>query len=250
MFLEGSQINFFIAFLAGSIAFLSPCVWPMLPVYLSLITGLSIKEIVSDRQALAVRRRVIINSLLFALGFGVVFFILGLTATTVGQFFRSKRLLLEKIGGGFLILLGIYLIEIFKLPALYRTFKINFPKQLTRYQPINVILVGATFALGWSPCIGPVLATILIWTGVFSTNLWQGVWWLTGFTFGLTIPFLVVGLLISSVLPWLKQRIRAINLLTKIGGWIIILMGVLLILGWWKKFLGWVTMLINYQIPF
>ncbi len=239
-------VNFAIAWLAGVTAFLAPCFWPVLPVFLSMISGMSISQL-SQEQTFHDRRRIVLNSLIFICGFGVIFFLLGLTASAVGQFLRQWRQILERLGGLFLIILGAYFLEWFKISWLYRSWGFRINHLTKRSQAVNIFLSGATLALGWTPCIGPVLATILVWTGVFSTDLWQGAWWLVGFTLGLGTPFLILALLFAKIYPWWKKQQTGLFLFHRLAGWLIVIFGLLLLLGWWHQAMAWLVAIFHYH---
>src|SRR6185436_9883469 len=161
------EVSLIAAFLAGVVSFASPCVLPLVPSYITFITGVSFDELTSGQQTGRIRRLTIIHSLAFILGFSLVFISLGATATATGQFLHDHQDTL-RIGGGILItLFGVYLTGVIPIPALSRERKF----QLTR-KPLGIlgsVLVGITFAAGWTPCIGPILGSILLYASTAKT---------------------------------------------------------------------------------
>jgi cytochrome c-type biogenesis protein len=175
------------AFVAGLLSFLSPCVLPLIPGYLSFISGVSFEEISAETGSEAARLKVMGNALLFVIGFSIIFILLGATATSLGQYLNTQLQLLSKIAGAVIIIFGLHVMGLFTLTPLYREKRIHLQKK-----PLGVfgaILAGMAFAFGWTPCIGPILAGILAYAAT-SETLWQGVWLLSVYSLGLAIPFL------------------------------------------------------------
>jgi cytochrome c-type biogenesis protein len=189
--------DIFLAFAAGLLSVLSPCVLPLLPAYLSLVSGLSLEQLREGDTDTELRRRVMRACLGFVVGFSIVFVVMGVGAVTVGHIARTWRLSLfgvsiglSQIAGVVVLLLGLHLTGLTPIRALYRDTRFSF--QLNRRSFASSAVIGAGFALGWSPCIGPILAAILAVAAARDTVL-QGVGLLLVYSAGLAVPFLLAG---------------------------------------------------------
>jgi cytochrome c-type biogenesis protein len=189
--------DIFLAFAAGLLSVLSPCVLPLMPAYLSLVSGISVEEMRGEQRDPELRRRVMRACLGFVSGFSAVFIVMGVGAVAVGHLVRAWRLDLfgiqvgiHQLAGVLIIVLGLHMMGISPIRALYRDTRFHF--QVSRRSFASAAVVGAGFALGWSPCIGPILATILTVAGARDTAL-QGVGLLAVYSAGLAVPFLLAG---------------------------------------------------------
>ena len=185
------------AFAAGVLSVASPCVMPLIPAYLSLISGMSVEEIRGGAQEVGVRRRVLTSSFGFVAGFSTIFIALGASATVIGQVLRTwhteilgVELGMAQVAGAVVVLMGLHLTGLLPIPALYRDRRLQVRRGGRAF--LGTYLVGAAFAFGWSPCIGPILGGILTIAGSRDT-VWQGVGLLAIYSTGLAVPFLFAG---------------------------------------------------------
>jgi len=218
------SIGLVAAFMAGIFSFLSPCVLPLVPSYLALVTGMSLE----DLQQGVNRKATFIHSLLFVLGFSAIFIILGASASFLGQFFKQYELWIARIGGVIIIIFGLHLSGVFKLAPLMREKRIHVSDTPAGY--LGTIGVGMAFAAGWTPCLGPVLGAILTY-GMSTDTMWAGVGLLTAYSAGLAIPFLVASLALDAFLQGFKRFRRWIPVVEKASGLMLIGLGVLLLTG-------------------
>ncbi|HEY7713512.1 MAG TPA: cytochrome c biogenesis protein CcdA, partial [Candidatus Binatia bacterium] len=154
-----TDVNVFVAFAAGVLSFLSPCVLPLIPSYLSFVSGVSLDDMRSDRARSRVRWRVVLNSVAFILGFSLVFVSLGASASFLGGLFLSYREIIRILGGVFILLVGLYLLGLFKIAVLERYLQFNLKDKPAGY--FGSVFVGITFAVAWTPCVGPILGATL-----------------------------------------------------------------------------------------
>jgi cytochrome c-type biogenesis protein len=218
------SIGLVAAFMAGIFSFLSPCVLPLVPSYLALVTGMSLE----DLQEGVNRKATFIHSLLFVLGFSAIFIILGASASFLGQFFKQYELWIARIGGVIIIIFGLHLSGVFQLAPLMREKRIHVSDTPAGY--LGTIGVGMAFAAGWTPCLGPVLGAILTY-GMSTDTMWAGVGLLTAYSAGLAIPFLVASLALDAFLQGFKRFRRWIPVVEKASGLMLIGLGVLLLTG-------------------
>jgi len=223
---------------AGLLAFFSACLIPIIPAYIAYISGVSLEQLKSGDGLTTIRRRVFLSSLFFVLGFSLIFVIMGASASLLGKFFISNRATLQKMSGLLMILFGLYLAGLVKIPWLYRETKIKVKKNLTPFNFLNSFLIGAAFAFGWTPCIGPILASILFLASI-SQTMWQGVYLLSLFSFGLAIPFLIIGATLNYGFKFLAKHSRYLGKIQLSTGIIVAAMGVLLLLGEWENLLAY-----------
>lgn len=215
--LKMDNISILLAFASGVLSFLSPCVLPLIPMYLSYLAGTTLEE-VNNKQ----RITVIYKSIGFILGFSIIFMIMGLSITTLGKLFEENRFILKKIGGIIIIVFGVHTTGIIKIKPLYREKRLlNFNKS-----GISSIFLGMAFAIGWTPCIGPVLTSILIYAGNLET-LSKGVLLLIAYSAGLGIPFLLSAFLIEAISKYIKKIYKYFNLISIISGLLLIMLGLL-----------------------
>jgi cytochrome c-type biogenesis protein len=233
-----NQVSLFAAFLAGVVSFVSPCVLPLVPSYVTFITGVSFDELTAASAGPRVRRLTIIHSLAFIAGFSIVFIALGATATVAGQFLREHQDTVRRVGGVLIILFGVYLTGLIPIPALSRERK----KQLTT-KPLGIlgsVLVGITFAAGWTPCIGPILASILIYASTAKT-VGTGVILLSVYSLGLGVPFFLSSLALNSFLA-ASRRIRTqLRTIEVASGVILIVFGILLVTDLFPRFVSFLS---------
>jgi cytochrome c-type biogenesis protein len=233
-----NEVSLVAAFFAGVVSFISPCVLPLVPSYVTFITGVSFDELTSASAAPRVRRLTIIHSLAFILGFSLVFVALGATATVAGQFLREHQDSLRRIGGVLIILFGIFLTGLVPIPALSRERK----KQLTT-KPLGIlgsVLVGITFAAGWTPCIGPILASILIYASTAKT-VGTGVVLLSVYSLGLGVPFFLSSLALNSFLAASKKIRGQLRTIEVASGVVLILFGVMLVTDLFPRFVSFLS---------
>lgn len=219
---------FALALVAGVISFSSPCCLPLMPGYISYISGVAGGE----TATVAVRGRVVGAALLFVLGFTIVFTVLGVSASAIGGILLRHRQGLIKIAGAFVILMGLASTGLLKIPLLYR--EVRFDLHRIRSGPAGAVPLGMAFAIGWTPCIGPVLAGILTAAAATHTTL-QGALLLLAYSLGLGIPFVLLALGYTRqgrVSRWLRRHGRGIEIG---GGAILVLMGILMITGQWLR---------------
>ena len=223
----------YIAFAAGLISVLSPCVLPLMPAYLSLVSGISVEEMQEGSSDAVVRRRVMFACLAFVVGFSCIFVLMGAGAFAAGHVLRTwqaevfgVRFGVVQIAGAFIILLGLHMTGIVPIRALYRDTR--FRAQFKQRSALSAFLVGAGFALGWSPCIGPPLAMILTIAGSGETAL-QGMGLLVIYSAGLAIPFLIAGWSIERFFGAFKRIKLHFRKLEIASGTILVAVGVLLV---------------------
>lgn len=226
-----SNVTLGVAFLAGILSFLSPCVLPLVPIYLAQLVGQSVYQSTGGTSAAvgeityAARLNTFLHALLFVSGFTISFVALGATASALGGFLKVHQFLLRQIGGVVLVIIGLHLTGLLKLPFLYRQKRFEFHPERPGY--LASFVIGVIFAIGWTPCIGLILGPILVLASSTET-LRQGVMLLLVYSLGLGIPFLLLGLgldRLSRLLKWLKPHTGKIEIGT---GVIMILMGVMI----------------------
>lgn len=220
------KVSLLTAFSAGFVSFIAPCVLPLVPGYISYITGLSFEEIEHhDRRTSAY---ILKRALLFCLGFIIIFTLLGVLAAFFGASLAvTYRPILNKVAGILIILMGLYVSGIFKLTIFTRDYRFQFKKIPSG--PFGPVIMGISFAIAWSPCVGPILAAILFYAGTLDT-VGSGAWLLLVYSLGLSIPLVVTALFFSRVITaisWIKKHYQIIM---AISGGFLILMGILMIM--------------------
>lgn len=225
--MSGTQdLSLFIAFGAGLLSFLSPCVLPLVPSYVAFITGLSFEELTHEHPRRKLRRIILTHSLLFILGFSALFTALGASASLLGQFLAEHRDPIRIAGAILIILFGLFISGFLPLSFLQREKKFHL-----QHKPIGffgTFLVGVTFAAGWTPCVGPILSSILLYAST-AENMLSGVLLLLAYSLGLGVPFFACALALNTFLATFRKASRYIGVFTKIGGVLLILVGVLLL---------------------
>jgi cytochrome c-type biogenesis protein len=228
------EIGVAIAFTAGVFSFLSPCVLPLVPSYLTFVTGMSLE----DLQGGVNRRATFLHSLLFVTGFSVIFIVLGASASFLGQFLRVYELWIARVGGVVIILLGLHLAGVFRLTPLMREKRVHLNDKPAGY--LGTLGVGMAFGAGWTPCIGPILGAILTY-GMTQETMWAGVGLLSVYSLGLAVPFLVASLALDRFLQTFQRFRRWIPVVEKASGVLLIVLGVLLLTGRFTVLAAWLN---------
>lgn len=218
------SVSVAIAFSAGVLSFLSPCVLPLVPSYLSFVTGMSLE----DLQTGVDRRATVIHSLLFVSGFTVIFLVLGASASFLGQFLRAYEVWVARLGGAVIILLGLHLMGVFRITPLVRERRFHIHDKPAGY--LGTLGVGAAFGAGWTPCIGPVLGAILTFAAS-QDQFWSGVGLLFVYSLGLAIPFLLSGLALELFLEAFSRFRRFLPVVQFSSGLLLVGLGILLLTG-------------------
>lgn len=237
-----------LAFVAGLVSFLSPCVLPIVPSSLAFISGLTLDEL-RDGSGAAARRAALVNSLLFVAGFGVVFMTLGWAATAAGQAFAHTLPWLNRLGGVVLVLFGLHLMGLLRWTALAREARVQLASKPAG--AIGSFLVGVAFGAGWTPCIGPVLASILLYASLEPTQL-HGVLLLAVYAAGLGLPFVVASVAFNAFLAGAARLRRWMVPIERVAGGVLAVVGVMMITGSFatvSAFLAGMGQLVNLEMP-
>lgn len=221
---------FFGAFIAGVLMFLAPCTLPIVPGYLAFIAGIPLSALSDPKQKRQARNIVMKNALAFCLGFTAIFMALGASAGLLGAALGEWRVLLAQAGGAVIILFGLTMLGALPLSFIMRERHLRLPAFLTLGKMSSSALIGGLFALGWSPCIGPLLATVLLLASGAGT-FWYGVGLLAVFSLGLAVPFLLCALLINETTTFLTKIGWFTRLIQVAGGLGLILTGILMVTG-------------------
>lgn len=232
------EVSLLAAFLAGVVSFLSPCVLPLVPSYVTFITGVSFDELTAEDKTGRVRRLTILHSIAFIVGFSIVFISLGATATAAGRFLREYQDLLRQVGGVLIILFGLYLTGLLPLAALSREAKFRMTSK-----PLGLlgsVLVGITFAAGWTPCIGPILASILLYAST-AEKAGTGVLLLSIYSLGLGVPFFLASLGMNTFLAASRKLRASLRIIEIVSGVILIAFGVALVTNLFRHFVAFLS---------
>jgi cytochrome c-type biogenesis protein len=231
-----SLFAFFIAFVAGVASFLSPCVLPLIPGYLSFMTGLTTVELEDNRPDL---RRVAVPAVLFVSGFSLVFVALGASASVLGQFLSEYRSIIEKVAGIAVIAFGILMLGIVRIPWLYGEARFDMERSRS-FGKGAALVMGMAFAAGWTPCVGPILGAILALAST-SGNVAQGALLLLFYSAGLGLPFIAVALLLGRVTPLLRFFKRHSVIINRVAGVMLVAVGALILTGRLGVLATWLT---------
>jgi len=226
-----SIASFGAAFVAGLISFLSPCVMPLMPAYLSLVSGITVEEMMEGNGEGGIRRQVLLGCTGFVAGFSTVFILLGASATAIGRVLQTWRVELlgveigaVQVAGAVIVLMGLHMTGLLPIQALYRDTRFH-----SRFKPkgyLGTYLVGAAFAFGWSPCVGPILGGILTIAGGRET-VYQGMLLLAVYSLGLALPFFLAGWSVELLLASAKRLKRHFRRIEIVSGTLLIALGVL-----------------------
>ena len=217
-------VSFPAAFLAGLLSFFSPCVLPLIPAYFTFITGYSLEELTEGN--IAIRKKVILSTISFVLGFSVVFILMGASASYLGGFIYKYKNLIRIIGGVLIIILGIHLTGIFRIHSLEFEKRIQINKKPLHF--LGTFIIGMAFGAGWSPCIGPLLGSILIVAGSQET-IGQGMALLGVYSAGLALPFVIISVFINFLLVFMKRASKVLKYVNVVAGILLILVGLVLV---------------------
>ena len=225
--MDGVSISLGLAFLAGLVSFLSPCVFPIVPSYVGFVTGLTLDELRDGNRADA-RRQAAVHAALFVLGFSLVFIALGASATALGGVLRHSLPLLQQVGGVMIALFGLYLLGVLRIPALMRERRVHLARKPVG--KIGSVVAGVAFGAGWTPCVGPVLASVLLYAGMEGTML-SGMLLLGAYALGLGIPFFISAVALNWFLAGSRHVRRWLLPLERTAGAALLVVGVLLASG-------------------
>lgn len=218
------NLSYSAALIAGLLSFFSPCILPLVPAYFSFITGLSLDELTENKAE--TRRKVILSTVFYVAGFSFIFILFGASASFLGGIASQYAWIIRYLGGGIVIVFGLHLLGLINIKAL------NFEKRLhVQGKPLHLMgtfVIGMAFGAGWSPCIGPMLGSILIVAGNQDTVL-KGILLLAVYSAGLALPFLILSFFIHSILDIMKRTTKLIGIINKASGILLIVIGLLLI---------------------
>lgn len=224
------------AFLAGLISFISPCVLPIVPPYLAYLAGISFSQLTENGVASGTQKRIFISALFFVLGFTTIFVMLGATASFLGQSIAKYFDTLSIIAGSLIIVMGLHFLGVFKIGLLYREVRLDIQSKPSGY--VGTYIMGLAFAFGWTPCVGPVLATILFVAGA-EGSAFRGAALLSAYSFGIGLPFLAASLFATRFLKIANKFKRHMALVEKIMGVFLVLTGILFVTGSMRYIAQW-----------
>ncbi len=239
------SVSIFTAFAAGLISFLSPCVLPLVPGYISIISGFTLDQLKDRQKQASLTRMVLLNSVMFIAGFSLTFMALGASATWLGQALASRMRLLSQIAGLIIIVFGIHLLGIVKINFLYRDKRfhnIEKPRGI-----LGALVLGLAFAFGWTPCIGPILAGILTIASTKQT-VTQGVFLLAIYSMGLGIPFVLTSLGLNKFLAFYSRFRRHFHAVEMVSGALVIAVGVLILTNNLSRLAVWFSFLNRFAL--
>jgi len=229
---ESASVGLAIAFSAGLLSFLSPCVLPLIPSYVTFITGLSFEDVTKSR------RTALVHSLLFILGFTLIFLALGAVATGFGRMLLANRFWLSRIGGSLVIVFGLYLLGVLNIGFLGQERRVHLHDKPLGY--LGTVMVGVAFGAGWSPCIGPILGAILTYTAS-QADLTRGLTLLLAYSMGLAIPFLVAALAVERFLAVFAKMRSQMVWVQRIAGVLLIGVGLLMVTNYLSILSNWMS---------
>ncbi|MDD3538907.1 MAG: cytochrome c biogenesis CcdA family protein [Candidatus Caldatribacteriota bacterium] len=223
------EVTYFAAFIAGLLSFLSPCILPLVPGYIAFISGISLEELKNQHNKNNQSTyRVLIGALFFILGFSLVFTLLGASATFLGNFIQEYSVWFKRVGGIVIIIFGLYMLGVVNIPFLSYQKKINIDQNLSFHLVLTPFLIGFSFAFGWTPCIGPILAAILVYAGTQET-VSMGIKLLLFYSAGLAIPFLFTALAVNQFYKWFEKIKKYFRIIELVGGLLLIILGIFII---------------------
>jgi len=227
---EPAGLGLFVAFAAGLLSFLSPCVLPLVPSYVGFLTGMTLPEL-SDRRRVAA-----LHALLFVLGFSLVFVLLGASATALGGVLKYYQTWIARIGGVLVILFGLVCLGLVRIGALDQERRLQFQHKPVGY--LGSALVGMAFGAGWTPCIGPVLGAILSLAAT-SDSVSRGMLLLGVYSAGLAVPFLLAAVAVESFLGWFQRFRQYLPWVMRVSGILLVVVGLLMVTGQFTRMAGW-----------
>ena len=232
--MEQSHITFVGAFIAGLLSFLSPCVLPLIPSYITYITGLSFADLQSEHPSHRIRNQIVLHSLLFIAGFTFVFILLGASATFLGGFLQEHMKALRWVGGVLIILFGVHITGLVPIRFLLGEKRVTIHRKPAGY--VGSFLVGVAFSAGWTPCIGPILASILAIAAIEET-VWHGIILLLAYSMGLAIPFFLAAIAMHQFMVLFNRFKKFIRIFEIITGVFLIIVGIMVI----GNYLTWLS---------
>jgi cytochrome c-type biogenesis protein len=235
----GESLSVVVALSAGLFSFLSPCVLPLFPSYISFITGMSVADLTADLSG-AARGRVLLHALAFVVGFAVVFVSLGASFSVVGQLLLDYRVWISRIGGLLIVVFGLYIVGVLRIGIFGRTQQVQLRQKPAGY--VGSFLVGVTFGIGWTPCVGPILGAILTLSST-AENVGRGVALLVAYSAGLGVPFLLSALALGPFLRVFKRYRPFIPVVERAAGVLLIIVGVLVFTNYYVLLNAWAVSL-------
>lgn len=220
------SLSVLVAFLAGLLSFLSPCVLPLVPSYITFITGMGLDDITQKRRA------ALVHALLFVLGFSFIFIALGAGASAFGRLLLMNRIWIARIGGILMVLMGLWMIGVIRIGALQQERRVHLSDKPLGY--LGTVVVGLAFGAGWTPCIGPTLSAILV-MAANESELKKGILLLAFYSAGLAVPFLLSALLLDRFLGFFQRFRKHIGTINRVAGVMLILVGIGMFTGWFAR---------------
>jgi cytochrome c-type biogenesis protein len=219
-----ADVNLFLAFGAGFLSFISPCCLPLYPAFLSYITGISVSELKTENALM--QRRSLLHTLFFLLGFSLIFISIGFGTSLIGKWFSEYQDFIRQIGAILIIIFGLVIVGIWNPAFLMKDRRLSFQERPSGY--IGSIIIGMAFAAGWTPCMGPILVSVI---ALAATNPSSGMLYMLAYSLGFAVPFFILSFFIGK-LQWIRRHSEK---MMKIGGYVMIAMGVVLFFDWMTK---------------
>jgi len=234
--------SFPVAFGAGIVSFFAPCVVPLLPAYIGYVTGVSLKEL-KEKGYAPYRRKIISSSLFYILGFSIVFALMGTFAATLGAAITRNQLLVQRVGGVIILILGLEIAGLLSIPFFARERKFTLPAWVDKFGHLRAFIIGLIFAIAWTPCIGPILGGILALASTTGKAATGGLL-LFVYSLGISVPFMIVSLTLASAPKYLSFISKYVGVVSRASGIILALLGILLMTNTYRFINGW---LVNLQ---
>lgn len=239
---SGGNLSFILVFIEGLISFFSPCIIPLLPVYMSFLAGSAKAE--KEGVIHYKRKTVFSNTVFFVMGISFAFFVLGMAFTALGSFFNKNQVLFTRIGGIIIIILGLFQLGVFDFRFLQKERRINLNLPERKMNPLIAFITGFTFSFAWTPCIGPMLSSVLILASSAKDGT-IGNLLVIVYALGFTVPFLILGLFTTKILEFLNRKKKLLKYAIKAGGIILVIMGIMTFTGWMNGISGYLNSVTN-----